>query len=265
MSDLQTLFDRARTEAGDTVATSVFWLQHGTRLAGGTSTSLTRYIVVRVGTAFGACAFEDGQIGPGVCRSSSGARVADLLADGPLPLRVATLDAHLAATAPHDRDPRAEPVELPAGSPEVRATARDAAVAELLEVGKGDTVALIGTVDPLVAAIRERGGRCLPCDHNVAVTRWGDPVADDSAEVLGTADTVVVTGMTLGNGTFEGIRAHCTERSVPLYVYAQSGAAIAREFLGSGVTGLSAEPFPFSQLSAEPTRLFRYRDRTAGS
>ncbi|WP_017610236.1 Rossmann-like domain-containing protein [Nocardiopsis xinjiangensis] len=263
MSDLQTLFDRARTEAGDTVATSVFWLQHGTRLAGGTSTSLTRYVAVRVGTAFGACAFEDGQIDPDVCRSSSGTRVADLLDEGPLPLRVAALDAHLASVAPHDRDPRAEPVELPAGSPEVRAGARDAAVADLLEVDEGETVALIGTVDPLVAAIRERGGFCLPCDHNVTTTRWGDPVADDAAQVLETADTVVATGMTLGNGTFEGIRTRCTERGVPLYVYAQSGAAVARELLGSGVTGLSAEPFPFSQFSAEPTRLFRYRDRVA--
>lgn len=159
MSALQALFDRARSEAGDTVATSVFWLQHGTRLAGGTSTSLTRYVVVRVGAAFGACAFEDGQVDPGICHTFSGNRVTDLLDDGPLPLRMAVLDAHLASAAPHTGDPRSEPVELPAGTPEVRAAARDAAVADLVRVNAGDTVALIGTVDPLVAAIRERGGR----------------------------------------------------------------------------------------------------------
>jgi len=46
-------------------------------------------------------------------------------------------------------------------------------------------------------------------------------------------------------------------------VYAQSGAAVARAFLGSGVSALSAEPFPFSQFSAAPTALYRYRDHGA--
>jgi len=70
---------------------------------------------------------------------------------------------------------------------------------------------------------------------------------------------VVATGMTLSNGTFDPILDHCRTREVPLVVYAQTGSAVSRAFLGAGVTALSAEPFPFSQFSAEPTTLYRYR------
>lgn len=80
------------------------------------------------------------------------------------------------------------------------------------------------------------------------------------AEALDGADAVVTTGMTLGNGSFDAILAHCVAAAVPLIVYAQTGSAIAREFLGAGLTALSAEPFPFSQFSADDTALHLYRE-----
>ncbi|GAA4868235.1 Rossmann-like domain-containing protein [Saccharopolyspora cebuensis] len=263
MTGVAELLDAARDEAGEVVATSAFWLHHGTRLAGSGTTYRNSYVLVRVGDSFGACAFETGELDPAVCAEASGAPLAELLADAPLPLRIAALDAHLAHRRPHRDSPEAEPVTLPAGTPEVRAAARDAAVAGLLDVAPGAAVALIGVVNPLVAAIRERGGRCLPCDLNLRETRWGEPVARESAEVLAAADAVVATGMTLGNGTFDAILRTCRERGLPLIVYAQSAAAVARAFLGSGVTALSAEPFPFSQFSADPTVLYRYRSAGA--
>ena len=58
---------------------------------------------------------------------------------------------------------------------------------------------------------------------------------------------------------FDEIVRVCRSREVPLIVYAQTASAVARHFLGSGVTALSAEPFPFSQFSADPTVLYRYR------
>ncbi|MFI7356748.1 Rossmann-like domain-containing protein [Streptomyces avidinii] len=240
------------------VATSVFWIHHGTRLAGGDTTYLNQYVLVRLGGSFGGCAFEPGEIDPAVCRDSSGAPLDVLLREAPLPLRIAALDAYLAEQRPH-RDAGAEPVALPVGTPEVRARARDAAIAGLLDTGAGARVGLIGVVDPLVAAIRERGGVPLPCDFNLRATRWGDPVATDMHEVLEHADAVVTTGMTLGNGSFDIVLDRCRTRGIPLVVYAQSGSAVARAFLGSGVTALSAEPFPFSQFSADPTILYRYR------
>ncbi|MER5411444.1 Rossmann-like domain-containing protein [Streptomyces virginiae] len=243
------------------VATSVFWIHHGTRLAGGDTTYLNQYVLVRLGGAFGGCAFEAGEIDPAICRDASGTRLDVLLREAPRPLRIAALDAYLAGQLPH-RDAGAEPVVLPAGTPEVRARARDAAVAGLLDVAAGARVGLIGVVNPLVAAIRERGGVPLPCDFNLEATQWGDPVTTDMHAVLEQADAVVATGMTLGNGSFDTVLARCRARGVPLVVYAQSGSAVARAFLGSGVTALSAEPFPFSQFSADPTTLYRYR--TAG-
>ncbi|PXY30775.1 Rossmann-like domain-containing protein [Prauserella flavalba] len=253
----------ARTAPSDLVATSVFWLHHGTRLAGGHTTYLNQYVLVRAGDVFGACAFERGELDPSVCAELSGSTIDVLLREGPPAVRIAALDAYLAHDRPHRTDERAEPVPLPAGTPEVRAVARDAAIAGLLDVSPGAKVALIGVVNPLVAAIRERGAECLPCDLNLRATQWGDPVARDMADVLGAADAVVATGMTLSNGTFDHIVAHCRERGVPLVVYAQTGSAVARAFLGAGVAALSAEPFPFSQFSAEPTTLYRYRAKGA--
>ncbi|AKZ53426.1 hypothetical protein SAM23877_0377 [Streptomyces ambofaciens ATCC 23877] len=243
----------------DLVATSVFWAHHGTRLAGGNTTYLNQYVLVRLGDSFGGCAFEAGEVDPSICHDASGTPVDTLLREAPMPLRIAALDAYLSSVRPHREAAEAQPVTLPAGTPETRARARDAAIAGLLDIEAGAKVALIGVVNPLVAAIRERGGDPLLCDFNLRTTQWGDPVTDDMYEVLDTADAVVATGMTLGNGSFDTVLARCRERGVPLVVYAQTGSAVARAFLGLGVTALSAEPFPFSQFSAEPTTLYRYR------
>ncbi|MFF4852093.1 Rossmann-like domain-containing protein [Streptomyces sp. NPDC001194] len=244
------------------VATSVFWIHHGTRLAGGDTTYLNQYVLVRLGGSFGGCAFEAGEIDPAVCRDSCGVPLDALLREAPRPLRIAALDAYLSQTRPHRAAAtagEAEPVILPAGTPEMRARARDAAIAGLLDIEAGARVALIGVVNPLVEAIRERGGEPLPCDFNLETTQWGDPVTDDMDEVLERAEAVVATGMTLSNGSFDTALERCRSRGIPLIVYAQTGSAVARAFLGSGVTALCAEPFPFSQFSAEETVLYRYR------
>lgn len=195
----------------ESVATSVFWIHHGTRLAGGHTTYLNQYVLVRLGASFGGCAFEAGEIDPSICRDSSGVPLDVLLREAPRPLRIAALDAYLSGQRPH-RDAGAEPVILPAGTPEVRAAARDAAIAGLLDIDAGARVGLIGVVDPLVAAIRERGGEPLPCDFNLRATRWGDPVTTDMHEVLERADAVVATGMTLGNGSFDTVLGRCRAR-----------------------------------------------------
>ncbi|URM89254.1 DUF364 domain-containing protein [Streptomyces sp. MRC013] len=248
----------------DLSVTSAFWLYHTTRLAGGQVTYHNHYLVVRVGRSFGACSFEAGELTPDFCENASGHTLDTLLRHDSTPVRVAALDAYLSEARPHREADEAEPVALPIGTPEVRARARDASIAGLLDIEPGAKVALIGVVNPLVAAIRDRGGVCLPCDLNLRTTQWGEQVSDDMTEVLGEADAVVATGMTLSNGTFDLILEHCREQGVPLVVYAQTGSAVARAFLGGGVTALNAEPFPFSQFSADPTSMYRYRaDRPA--
>jgi hypothetical protein len=242
---------------------SAFWLHHTTRLPGADVTYRNYYVLLRVGEVFGACSFEAGDLDPSYCEETSGVSLDKLIADAPLPVRIAALDAYLASVEPHHAAADAEEVVLPAGTPDVRARARDAAVAGLLDVQAGSKVALIGVVNPLVDAITERGGSCLPCDFNLRETASGLPVSRDMTEVIDAADAVVATGMTLSNGSFDVLLDRCREQSKPLAVYAQTGAAVVRSFLGSGVTALSAEPFPFSQFSSRPTSLYRYLDGDA--
>jgi putative heavy-metal chelation protein len=237
---------------------SAFWLHHTTRLPGADVTYRNYYVLLRVGEVFGACSFEPGELDPAYCEEASGLSLDNLIGDAPLPVRIAALDAYLAAVEPHHVAPDAEEIVLPAGTPDVRARARDAAVAGLLDVRPGAKVALIGVVNPLVDAITERGGICLPCDFNLARTASGLPVSRDMTAVVDAADAVVATGMTLSNGSFDVLLDRCREQSKPLAVYAQTGSAVVRAFLGSGVTALSAEPFPFSQFSSRPTSLYRY-------
>ncbi|RAJ59087.1 putative heavy-metal chelation protein [Streptomyces sp. Amel2xB2] len=244
--------------------TSAFWLYHTTRLAGGEVTYHNHYLLLRAGASFGACSFEAGELSPELCENASGFPLETLLRSETTPVRIAALDAYLSFVRPHRKAPEAEPFTLPTGTPEQRARARDTAVAGLLDIEPGSRVALIGVVNPLIEAIRDRGGVCLPCDLNLRTTQWGEPVSDDMTDVLGQADAVVATGMTLGNGTFDLILEHCRQHGVPLVVYAQTGSSVVRAFLTSGVTALSAEGFPFSQFSADATVLYRYRaDRSA--
>lgn len=241
-----------------TVANSVFWVQHGTRLTPESALYRNRYVLVRVGTAFGACSFDDGELGPEIAEMS-GRPVRELLAHRSMPLRTAALDAWLGATSPHRADPRARIVTLPAGTPRERAVARDREIAGLLDLRPGMRVGLIGVVNPLVEAIRARGATPLPCDLSMTETQWGDPVERDMTCVIDRADAVIATGMTLGNGTFDPLRRRCLDRRIPLAIYAQSGAAVAREYLGRGVSAVSAEHFPFSQFSADASPLYVYR------
>ncbi|OEV04313.1 Rossmann-like domain-containing protein [Streptomyces oceani] len=243
--------------------TSAFWLHHTTRLTGGDVTYRNHYLLLRTGAAFGASAFEPGELAPDCCATTSGRSLAGLLHHPSTPVRIAALDAYLTRVRPH-AGAGAEAVTLPGGVPEERAQARDTAVAELLDIPEGARVALIGVVNPLVAAIRLRGGIPLPCDLNLRSTQWNDPVSEDMTTVLPHADVVVATGMTLSNGTFDRLLEHCRSHGTPLIGYAQTGAAVVRAFLAAGVTALSAEPFPFSQCSADSTALYRYRSPATG-
>lgn len=247
----------------EVTATSAFWICQTTRLLGDSKTYVNHYLLLRVGGSFGACAFEQGELDPDLCVQVAGRPLDELLRDERLGVRIAALDGYLAAAHPHRESHAAEAIELPAACAAIRARARDDAVAELLEVQSGQRVALIGVVAPLIEAIQAQGGICLPCDFNLSTTHCGQPVAGDMSVVLDEADAVVATGMTLGNGSFEVLLQTCREREIPLVVYAQTGSAIVPQFLGAGVTAVSAEPFPFSHFSAEATTLYRYRSEAA--
>ncbi|THF81662.1 Rossmann-like domain-containing protein [Cohnella fermenti] len=217
-----------------------------------------RYLLLRSEAYFGACSYTADQLDAEVAGQLSGSSLANVIRDDRLPIHIAAMDAYLGVVRPHAEN-CSEVVDIPAGTPIQRAKLRDALIADMADIRPKRNVALIGVVNPLVEAIRERGGNCLPCDLQLETTEWGDAVEKDMEKVLERADSVICTAMTLGNGTFDRIVQRAAERRIPLTVYAQTGSAAVAPFVGRGVAALLAEPFPFTQFSAGATTLYCYK------
>jgi len=215
------------------------------------------YLLLRVESYFGACSHMPDQISIDVAGELSGTPLDICICDSRLPIRIAAMDAYLGTIFPH-AEYCSNAMDLPAGTPVERANLRDNLIADTANITPGMKIALIGVVNPLISAIRHRGGICLPCDLQMEKTQWGEPVEKDMEKVLNEADGIICTGMTLSNGTFDRIVERASVRNVPLTVYAQTGSAITARFIGKGVTGLVAEPFPFSQFNAGVTQLYCY-------
>jgi len=215
------------------------------------------YLLLRVESYFGACSHTAEQLTAGAAAQWSGRSLDEALRDESLPVQIAAMDAYLGCVYPHREHCRQE-AAIPSGTPLQKAELRDALIADTADIRPGQRVALIGVVNPLVEAIVRRGGTCLPCDLQLERTQGGVPVEKDMEKVLDRADSVICTAMTLSNGTFDRIVERVRERDIPLTVYAQTGSAVAARFVGQGVTALVAEPFPFTQFSADDTPLYCY-------
>ncbi|MER7165368.1 hypothetical protein ABT336_04705 [Micromonospora sp. NPDC000207] len=245
----------------DPTATRVdvgFVTRQGARHAGRNRAYRNEVLSLRVGAAVGSCAVEPGELPDDVAYDCVGATVADLLTHPLTPVRVAALDAYLMAARPHGES-GAEPVVLSAGTSLAKSTARAASVVDLLRVRPPTTVLVVGVVNSLLAALRGRGLRYLPCDRVGGVTEWGERCHSDPMPLLDAAGALLVSGMTVGNGTFQPLLEHARDTGKPLVVFAQTGSAVLPRFLGAGVTGVSAEPYPFFWLDGGPTTLHRYR------
>ncbi|MDX3383964.1 DUF364 domain-containing protein [Streptomyces niveiscabiei] len=208
---------------------------------------------LRIGEAVGSCAVEPGALPEEALDDCVGADVAQLLQHPLLPVRVAALDAYLMHAVPHG----GEPVALPAGTSLEKSRVRAQAVVELLDVPEGSTVLVVGVVNSLLEALRSRGLRYVACDLKGGTTEWGEPVAVDALAALDGCDALLVSGMTLGNGTFDALRERAGGR--PLVLFAQTGSAVLPHFLGHGVSAVCAEPYPFFWLDGGPGTVHRYR------
>jgi hypothetical protein len=235
-----------------------FWVKQATQFPGTGQQYRNHYLLVRVADKFGGCCLEAEQLHPGIAEELAGKNLAQLLRHNMIPVQIAALDAYFGLVAPHRQAAHARPLKLPAGTPLERALVRDQAIVSLLDIQPRQKVGLIGVVNPLVAAIEARGASCLPCDFNMAKTQSGLLVSKDMMPVLQKADLVIATGMTMSNGSFDRIIDLVQQRQIPLIIYAQTGSAIAPQFLGKGVTAVMAEPFPYSQFSADPTTIYLY-------
>jgi hypothetical protein len=218
-------------------------------------------VSLRVGRSVGSCYAEPGELEPAVIDNCIGQSLAELLRHSAPPVRIAALDAFLSEQFPHGACGARE-VVIPSGTSAEKSVYRARTVVGLLGSVRG-RVALIGVVNSLVQAIRERGCECLPCDLVATHTEWGEPVERDMHVVVERADAVVATGMTLANGSFDRLLEHVRARNLPLVVYAQSGSAIVPRFLGRGVSAVSAEPFPFFSMHGGPTPIYLYTAEAA--
>ncbi|MER6117586.1 hypothetical protein [Streptomyces sp. NPDC001743] len=213
---------------------------------------------LRLGAAVGSCAVEPGELPAEAVDDCVGADVATLLAHRLRPVRVAALDTYLMDVLPHGPAAGARPRLLPAGSSLEKSRARARAVVGLLDLPPGRTVLVVGVVNSLLEALRERGLAYVPCDLKGGTTEWGEPVRTDVPTGPDHWDAVLVSGMTLGNGTFEPLRERALRNGTPLVAFAQTGSAVLPRLIGAGVTAVSAEPYPFFWLDGGSGTVHRY-------
>ncbi|MGW0949011.1 Rossmann-like domain-containing protein [Streptomyces sp. NPDC002623] len=213
---------------------------------------------LRLGAAVGSCAVEPGTLSDRAVEECVGANVAHLLEHPLLPVRVAALDAYLMHVAPHVPQNGARSVPLPAGTSLERSRARAKAVVALLELPPGATVLVVGVVNSLLEELRSRGLGYVAGDLKGGLTEWGEAVVTDALAAAGRCDALLVSGMTLGNGTFEPLRRHALAHGKQLVMFAQTGSAVLPRFLGHGVSAVCAEPYPFFWLDGGPSTVHRY-------
>ncbi|SHF06339.1 Rossmann-like domain-containing protein [Streptoalloteichus hindustanus] len=234
-----------------------FVTRQGVRHASRESGYRNHVVSFRVERAVGSCAVEPDEVPDDVVYDCVGAPVLDLLAHPVNAVRVAALDAYLMAAHPHERVADAA-VTVPGGSSLEKSMARAAAVTDLVPARPGQTVLVVGVVNSLLSHLRTRGLRYLPCDLKDGVTEWGEPFVADCMAVVDDCDVLLASGMTVGNGTFEPLLRHARRTGKPFVLFAQTGSAVLPWFLGSGVTAVSAEPYPFFWLDGGPSVLYRY-------
>ncbi|MET9662085.1 DUF364 domain-containing protein [Streptomyces sp. NPDC006510] len=213
---------------------------------------------LRLAEAVGSCAVEPGELPEGAVEDCVGADVARLLAHELPPVRVAALDAYLMHALPHSSANGAQLCPLPAGTSLEKSRARAETVVELIDAAPGATVLVVGVVNSLLEALRARGLAYIPCDLKGGTTEWGEPVRPDALAELERCDAVLASGMTLGNGSFEPLRQHAQRQGTPLVMFAQTGSAVLPRLIGSGVSAVHAEPYPFFWLDGGPGTIYRY-------
>ncbi|MFC4127273.1 hypothetical protein [Nocardia rhizosphaerae] len=253
------LSGRLGTDPGSVRAATAFRTTYGTRHTGRTTSYRNEILSIRIGAAVGSCALEPGTAADELVDECVAARVAELLAHPVPAVRIAALDAYLMHVRPHPYAGGVAGVPVTIDGPTSLAKSRRRAslVVDLLPTGVR-TVLVVGVVGSLLAELRARGIGYLPCDLAGGLTEWGEPVYDSVASVPADYDALLVTGMTLGNGSFDELRTG----GLPTVLFAQTGSAVLPWFLGAGVHAVSAEPYPFFSLDGGPSTIITYREQS---
>lgn len=238
----------------DAVVSVGFLTQQGVRHRDRAHSYRNHVLSLRIDEAVGSCAVEPGQLSEDVVLDCVGAPVAELVRHELRPVRIAALDAALQSLYPHHL--HGEEITIGRGSSLEKSLHRAKLVVDLLP--EAHRVLVIGVVNSLLHHLRKRGISYRACDYKGGTTEWGEQVYTDALAELPHCDAVLASGMLLGNGTFEPVLAHVRETGKPLVFFAQTGSGILPHFLPSGVTAVSAEPYPFFWLDGGPSLLYRY-------
>jgi hypothetical protein len=75
----------------------------------------------------------------------------------------------------------------------------------------------------------------------------------DTGRLIESADVAIVTGMTLANGTLQGILDAAQRAKTKLLIFAQTGHSFAPTYLRLGVDTVVSERFPFYLSAAGPS------------
>ncbi|QLY28072.1 hypothetical protein H0264_21995 [Nocardia huaxiensis] len=244
---------------------AAFLTLHSTRHAGRNQQYRNEILSIRVGAAVGSCAFEpdDRADHASAVDECVGVSIAELLEHRLRTVRIAALDAYLMHAHPHPEagGRRAAPVLVRGESSLAKSQTRASGVIDLLPAGTR-TVLVIGVVNSLLAQLRSREVDYIPCDLAGGVTEWGEPVHTSSSEVSRPYDALLVTGMCLGNDSFDELLKHARRQRIPMVMFAQTGSAVLPWFLGeTGLVAVAAEPYPFFSLDGGPSTHFHYRGR----
>lgn len=238
-----------------------FLTQQGARHASRGRSYRNHVLSLRVEDAVGSCAVEPGELTDDVVVDCVGARVRDLLGHPSPAVRVAALDAYLMSVRPHAVS--GEEVLIGRGSSLQKSMHRAKAVVDLVR-GEPRRVLVIGVVNSLLHHLRDRGCSYVACDHKGGVTEWGEPITTDAMSAIDDCDAVLASGMVVGNGTFQPLLENARTTGKQLVMFAQTASAVLPWFIGSGVSAVSAEPYPFFWLDGGPTTVFRYTSPREG-
>ena len=227
-----------------------FVTRQGARHRGRRTGYRNEVVSLRLHASVGSAACAPGEVSDTAVFACVGRPVGELLTHDVPAVRVAALDALLQ----HARPVAGTPIELPAGSSVEKSRARARALVDLLPpLPPGSRVGMVGVVNSVLAELRRREIDYLPCDLVGGRTEWDEEVRRDAAGILAEADALLVSGMTLANGSFDALLTDARRTGIPLVVFAQTGAGIFPHLLEDGVTAVSSEPWPFFWLHSEKT------------
>ena len=235
-----------------------FMVKQFTRHAGRQTVYQNRFICIRSGMHVGICYVEENQIPTSKLGECLGQPLSQMMEHDLLPIRVAALDAYMGDIFPHKYS-LAKPILIPEGNSSRKSLIRAASVIDMMDLQPGEKVAVIGAVNSLIKAIRDKKAICLPCDFSGVPTEDGDTVTRNMWDVIAQADKVLATGMTLGNGTFEPLLDYVNHHEKLLTVFAQTGSAVFPHLMGMSFINLCAEPFPFFSLYGYENTCYQYR------